>query len=216
MVTWSDDVNLERICEGINKYIAHYKMNNYHIYGLQLGDRPHVRISPRCPEVLKDLFKRSGYVLEVKEVSERHCSDCDDTHSLGNCHCELDEGCTFCRLDTVSIGIRRDIRSNIQMTRKLIKTIIFAVEDKLIVGPDVKLKLTRVRKTLDKPVKKDKKAPNRPDYHPDLTQTPAYNFILPTGDAPNFFIPNIVNPWEVAINPGFIELLNENPRKENA
>ncbi len=141
MVTWSDDVNLDRICEGINKYISKFEMKEYHIYGLCQEDRPHVRISPTCPKSLVELFQRSGYTLEVRDSNDRHCNDCDDTHSPGNCHCE--GSCEYCRPDVIAIGLRRDIRGDTASCRRLIKTLVFALEEKLILEPDSKLHLGR-------------------------------------------------------------------------
>lgn len=154
MVTWSDDVNLERICEGINKYISGYKMKDYYIFGLQQADRPHVRISPACPQSLVDLFAKSGYALEVRDTNEKYCGSCDSTHVSGNCHCD-GAGCDYCDATIVSIGLRHDVRNDIVACRKLVKTIIFAVEEKLILNKDSKLKLKRVSRIVTKPKKEE-------------------------------------------------------------
>jgi hypothetical protein len=143
MITWAEDTNLDRICAGINKHIINYEMKDYYIFGLQQEDRPHVRITPKCPAPLKDLFIKSGYSLEVRNT-ERYCSSCDATHAHGNCHC--DTGCEYCDPSVVGIGLRRDIRKDIASSKKLIKTIIFAIEDKLILSSSSKLSLPRVKK----------------------------------------------------------------------
>lgn len=154
MVTWSDDINLERICEGINKYISNYEMRDYYIFGLQKEDRPHVRISPDCPQLLKDLFINSGYTLEIRANDERYCAECDTSHTQGDCHCDGDtrSNCQYCSPLIVSLGLRRDIRNDIDACRKLIKTIIFAMEDKLVLDKNSRLHLGRkVTKIVTKP-----------------------------------------------------------------
>lgn len=149
MITWSDDANLDKICIDINKYISSYKMKNYFIYGLQGQERPHVRVAPKVTPVLQELFKQSNYLLDTKEVAERYCADCDTKHWHGECCCNNDRGCELCQEDNITIGLRRDIRSNVIMSRKLIKTVIFGLEDKLILSPTSKLNLgRRVRKKM--------------------------------------------------------------------
>jgi hypothetical protein len=155
MITWSDDVNLDKICVDINKYISSYKMKSYFIYGLQGQERPHVRVAPAVTPVLVDLFKQSKYLLETKEVAERYCADCDTKHWHGECCCDTDLGCELCHENNITIGIRRDIRGNVPVARKLIKTIIFGLEDKLVIAPSSKLNLgRRVRKKMILPRKK--------------------------------------------------------------
>lgn len=158
MITWSDDINMNRICEGMDKHLVHFKMKEYYIFGLQQNDRPHVRLSPPCPKSLAGLFERSGYILEIRDTAHKYCSDCDENHSTGNCHCS--EGyCKFCNPDVVAIGLRRDVRNDITVCRKLIKTVIFAVENKLVVENNAKLNLgRRVYRTL---VKKEEKGGKR-------------------------------------------------------
>lgn len=155
MITWSDDVNLDKICLDINKYISNYKMKNYFIYGLQGQERPHVRIAPKITPVLVDLFGQSKYLLETKEVAERYCAGCDTKHWHGECCCDTAIGCELCLEDNITIGIRRDIRGNIPVARKLIKTIIFGLEDKLVIEPSSKLNFgRRVRRKMIMPRKK--------------------------------------------------------------
>lgn len=166
MVTWSDDINLERICDGINKYISNYKMKDYYIFGLQQGDRPHVRITPECPQSLRDLFLKSGYALEVRNNNERYCGECDTHHTLGDCHCGGDNTCPYCNPEVISIGIRRDIRGDVDACRKLIKTIMFAIEGKLVLDKNSKLNLgRRVSRDAPKPSepKEEKKELELPD-----------------------------------------------------
>lgn len=159
MLTWSNDVNLDEICEGMNKHLSKFQMRDYYVFGLQTSSRPHIRLSigkgtPNCPKELMDLFERSRYTLEIKPAEGLYCPECDTTHTFGDCCCTGDEGsCSLCDPDTVSIGIRRDIRNNILTSKKLIKTIIFALESKLVIETKSKLELGRsVRKT---PKKKD-------------------------------------------------------------
>ena len=154
MITWSDDANLDIICTDINKYISSYKMKNYFIYGLQGQERPHVRIAPKVTPVLVDLFQKSKYILETKEKAERYCSNCDTKHWFGECCCSAAAGCELCFEDNITIGLRRDIRSNPTIARKLIKTVNFGLEDKLVLSPTSKLNLgRRVRKKIILPKK---------------------------------------------------------------
>ncbi len=149
MITWSEDVNLNRICKDLNKGVSRFKMRDYHIYGLRQEDRPHVRISPECPLQLKVLFLKSGYKLEVVEENQRYHASCDANHSVGDCCCGVDGGCDYCNPNTINIGLRRDVRSDSKIARKLIKTIIFAVEGKLVLEAKSKLSLgRRVRKAV--------------------------------------------------------------------
>jgi hypothetical protein len=142
LITWSGDVNLDSICEDINKYISRYKMKNYYIYGLQQADRPHVRVSGSADVAVVDLFKRSGYELEiVTDKNGRYCAQCDNMHTSGDCCCT--NKCELCDPDTVSIGLRRDVRSNKLTARKLIKTLIFSTEGNLIVNSKSLLHLGR-------------------------------------------------------------------------
>lgn len=121
MITWTeDDYNLNKICKDINKYISEYKMSRYHIYGLQNTNRPHVRIHAANKQ-LEELFKRSGYTLEVGKPV-----DADD--------------------NVIAIGIRFDVRQNIKITRQLIKTIVLAFENKLVTTNSSTLLLGRVPK----------------------------------------------------------------------
>ena len=158
MITWSNDINLDRICDGLNKYIANYDMKDYYIFGLQQADRPHVRINPKCPDSLKNLFLKSGYTVE-EGITERYCRDCDANHSEHDCHCE--DGCEYCDPNVIGIGLRKDVRGDVDAAKKLIKTIIFALEDKLIIDRTSKLTLgRRVRKTITKVKDKKVKKPS--------------------------------------------------------
>ena len=149
MITWTSDLHLSEICENIN--IVGYKMRDYYIYGLQMESRPHVRITPRASPSLKKLFASSPYVLEVKEVRTRYCGECDTEHTSTTCCCNGARGCGVCDDKVISIGLRLDIRQNIKVANKLIKTIIFAMENKLILGKQSKLNLGKsVRKTIRK------------------------------------------------------------------
>lgn len=142
MITWSGDANLESICEDINKYISRYKMKNYYIYGLQQVDRPHVRISGGVEVALVNLFNRSGYEIEpVASGEERYCSRCDGMHTSGDCCCT--GKCELCDSTTVAIGLRRDIRSKKEVARRLIKTLIFSAEGKLLIDDDSVIHLGR-------------------------------------------------------------------------
>ena len=119
MITWTNaDYNLDKICTDINKYISEYKMNAYHVYGLQNTGRPHVRIH-LANKQLEELFKRSGYKLEVGKPLEN---------------------------GVVGIGVRYDVRTNVKITRQLIKTIVLAFENKLVTTNSSVLLLGRVPK----------------------------------------------------------------------
>jgi len=161
-ITWSNDANLDRICLDINKYISNYRMRNYYIYGLQQDNRPHVAVAPYASPLLIDLFKRSNYTLEVKEKALRYCDNCDTSHSLGDCCC--DSKCGLCDRRNITIGLRRDVRSSPAIARKLVKTIIFSLEGKLVAPPTVKLNLGRhVRKVSFIPKKASASAATSPN-----------------------------------------------------
>ena len=94
--------------------------HNYHIFGLKLRNRPHVRLITRNPYLsiqLMALFTRSDLALDIVK---------DTSKEVG---------------DKVLIGIRRDIRRHPFITRKLIKTIIYSLEGKLNLNNKFKINL---------------------------------------------------------------------------
>ncbi len=117
-----DDFDLPKILDK-NNYLDGFNIKyTYHIFGLRRNNRPHVRLITRNPAYtmqLMSLFHRSNLSLDVvKDTTER-------------------------TVDRVNIGIRRDIRHNTAMTRKLIKTIIYSLEGKLTLGSKFKIDLGR-------------------------------------------------------------------------
>jgi hypothetical protein len=149
MITWSTDKHLGVICSDMNKYIAGYDINDYYIYGMQQTDRPHVKISPEPCEQLATIFKMSGYTSEFATTNSRYCSACDDTHTLNACHCPGDgTPCVYCDQNVTMIGLRLDVRQDKVVARQLIKTIIFAMEGKLITDKTSRLDLgTKVKRS---------------------------------------------------------------------
>lgn len=139
MITWSKDKYLDEICVDINKYISNYGTKEYYIFGMKQENRPHVKLTPTSSKVLKDLFDRSGYSIEFYQKNEKYCSSCGEIHTRNNCHCR--GVCSFCDQRPINIGLRLDVRLNKVVARKLIKTIIFAMENKLIIDKSSRLNL---------------------------------------------------------------------------
>jgi len=131
-----DDFNLDRI---INRDIRKYDMfdmGDYHIFGLKTIDRPHVRIlideEDRRSNQLKEIFTHSGYSLEIYP-------DPDSSN--------------------ISIGLRRDIRKNVSLSRKLIKMVILSFEGKLVWDKKKKFNLGKIEKKQAKKKEKKEKVP---------------------------------------------------------
>lgn len=142
----SGDVNLNDICTDINKYISGYAIRHYHIYGLKQERRPHIQILGSANVApLVQLVQDAGYTILTSGRNLRYCEDCDEKHyaasatSARNCCCS--GKCNMCDPSAISIGLRLDIRRNPVAARKLIKTIIFGIEGKLVVDPRSKLDL---------------------------------------------------------------------------
>ena len=112
-----DDYDLDYICTGL---FDEFKLgHNYHVFGLKQRNRPHVRILTSNAVFtiqLMSLFSRSDLALDVLQNRTEN---------------------------RLSIGLRRDIRKNISLSRKLIKTIIYSIEGKLKAKRSFKISLGR-------------------------------------------------------------------------
>lgn len=149
MFTYSEaDYNLEKICGSLNsKYLANFKTYKYRVYGLRTAGRPHVVLTFPTKEKLvqiHELFRVSGYRLNIEVSDTVYCPDCEADHDPGNCHCGGNiHSCVFCSGVTCSIGLRRDVRASVKVAQKLIKTIMFSVESKLLLNNNSRLFLGR-------------------------------------------------------------------------
>lgn len=108
-----DDINIAKIsklvtADGFNKYV-------YRIYGLGMHHHYHV------------IFKTHNHFYHKLQTETALASDCIKHLGL-NWHLQgLDENTN----PIISLGIRLDVRQNIEFTAKLIDTLIYALEGRL-------------------------------------------------------------------------------------
>jgi len=108
------DYNLKLICSRLKSALNEFKTKSYFVYGIKIEDgakkrRPHILIKSKekIPTELINLFDRSNLKVVVNNLSDKNTD--------------------------ITIGLRKDVRKNIQFSKNIIKTIIFAFEGKLII-----------------------------------------------------------------------------------
>jgi len=106
------DYNLSVICTSLKKGLNKFKIKDYYIFGLKLEGRPHLTINQTIPTELKNLLIKSNVLFKKEAPKEK---------------------------DTIRIGLRKDVRENTLFAKNLIKTIIFAYENKLVYNPEFKI-----------------------------------------------------------------------------
>jgi len=137
MITHSyKDYNLNRIVD--TTYLSKFCSVSYHVFGLKVKNRSHLTLRFTTKAMVKkskqliELFERSGYQI-------------DASYAVPDCDCGDIEDCEYCaehpiRYD-IGIGIRKDIRSDIITSRRLLLTIITSLEGKLKLGKKDKINL---------------------------------------------------------------------------
>lgn len=118
-----EDYNLLSICGKMEKDFSKFSTKEYYVYGLaEDADRPHISIGTvkPCPSLLKlvDIFKNNGLIVDLQSPKY-------------NSHKKF----------KVALGLRKDVRESVSVTRSIIAAIAYAAENNLVVEEDFKFNI---------------------------------------------------------------------------
>lgn len=118
-----NDFHLIDICEKMVKDFSKFSSKDYYIYGLtDAPQRPHISIGTHkaTPSLLKlaDIFKNNGLSVEIRQPKY-------SSH----------------RKYKIALGLRKDVRESITITRSIIAAIAYAAENNLVVEEDFKFSI---------------------------------------------------------------------------
>ena len=132
-----DDYNMADICAKMIKDFSKFSSKDYYVYGLlDEEDRPHISIGTakltRSLAKLVDILRSNGLRVQV-----------------------IPPKCVGHRRFKVALGLRRDLRDSITVSRSIIAAIAYAAENNLVVEEDFKFNITVKSSTFPLEVKQE-------------------------------------------------------------
>lgn len=130
-----DDYNMDTICGKMVKDFSKFSAKDYYVYGLAETDsneRPHLSIgtTKATPSLNKlvTILRNNGLVVEVVVPK-----------------------CVGHKRFNVALGLRRDVRTSITVTRSIIAAIAYAAENNLVIEEGFKFSMNLKPSTFGQP-----------------------------------------------------------------